>query len=108
MLTGPLYTTVSPSPLGSARLGRARGGHSSVALCRGSPRAGVTDHAATWHAPATATTSEDAYEITNCGCLASRLPGGVAVARPATGGGAAGERLGTSPVAWTARYTMRA
>jgi hypothetical protein len=74
----------------------------------GSPQAGVTDHAATWHAPAAATTSEDAYEITNCGCLASRLSGGVAVARPATGGGAAGEGLGTSPVAWTARYTMRA
>src|SRR6266699_819933 len=41
------YTTVSPLPRGPAR-NRARGGLFSVALSRGSPRVGVTDHPALW------------------------------------------------------------
>ena len=40
------YTTVSPLPL--AGLGPAKGGLLSVALSRGSPRVGVTDHPALW------------------------------------------------------------
>jgi hypothetical protein len=38
------YTTVSPLP----RAGKTRGGLLSVALSRGSPRVGVTDHPALW------------------------------------------------------------
>jgi len=40
------YTTVSPLP--STGLRPAKGGLLSVALSRGSPRVGVTDHPALW------------------------------------------------------------
>lgn len=100
------YTPVSPSPLGPARPGPRR-----PFFCGTMPRVapGRRDRPRRHLARAShCHYQRRRHEITNCGCLASRLPGGVAVARPATGGGTAGERLGTSPVAWTARYTMRA